>query len=58
MLVGSKRGGGRYQPHLRSELRYVATGLDRSDTFFTIAVEMYEFLNRPVAPVPAQYRLR
>ncbi|MFT4512097.1 MAG: hypothetical protein ACI89X_003837 [Planctomycetota bacterium] len=58
MLVGSKPGGGKYQPHIPSEHRYVVTGLDRSDTFFTIAVEMYEFLNRPVAPVPAQYRLR
>ena len=58
MLVGSKRGGGRYQPHIRSEMRYVVTGLDRSDTFFTIAVDLYEFLNRPVAPVPSQYRLR
>ncbi|MGK0153458.1 MAG: hypothetical protein ACI9SE_000402 [Neolewinella sp.] len=58
MLVGSTRGGGEYQSHIRSELRYVARGLDRSDTFFSIAVEMYEFLSRPVAPVPAQYRLR
>lgn len=58
MLVGSTRGGGKYQSHIRSELRYVATGLDRSDTFFSIAVEMYEFLSRPVAPVPAQYLLR
>ena len=58
MLVGSKRGGGEYQSHIRPEHRYVATGLDRSDTFFSIAVEMYEFLQRPVAPVPAQYLLK
>lgn len=58
MLVGSKLGGGKYQSRIRPELRYVATGLDRSDSFFDVAVEVYEFLGEPTAPVPLQYRLR
>lgn len=57
LLVGSKRGGGKYQSHIRPELLYVANGLDRSDTFFSIAVDLYEFLQAPVEPVPAEYRL-
>jgi hypothetical protein len=58
MLVGSSQGGGLYQPQIPPVQRYVATGLDRSDTFFTIAVSMFEFLGRPVSPVPAEYRIR
>ena len=58
MLVGSRQGGGLYQPQIPSVQRYVATGLDRSDTFFTIAVSMFEFLGRPVGPVPPEYRMR
>ncbi len=58
MLVGSSQGGGLYQPQIPPVQRYVATGLDRSDTFFTIAVSMFEFLGRPVGPVPAEYRIR
>lgn len=57
LLVGSKLGGGKYQSHIRPEHSYVATGLDRGDPFFTIAVELYEFLSQPVAPIPAEYRL-
>ncbi|MCB9878480.1 MAG: hypothetical protein H6835_12850 [Planctomycetes bacterium] len=58
LLSGSKWGGGRYQPHVRPEHRYFATGLDRSDEFFTIAVSLYEVLQTPVAPIPVEYRLR
>lgn len=58
MLVGSKPGGGKYRPQIKTHLRYFPTGLDRDDEFFAIAVELYEFLDRPVGPVPSEYRLR
>ncbi|MFN3240516.1 MAG: hypothetical protein ACE37K_03280 [Planctomycetota bacterium] len=58
MLVGSKPGGGKYRPQIKTHLRYFPTGLDRDDGFFEIAVELYEFLDRPVGPVPSEYRLR
>ena len=58
VLVGSNRGGGKYQPAIKSHERYFPTGLDRDDGFFRIAVELYEFLDRPVAPVPDEHRLR
>ena len=57
LLAGSKPGL-KYPSHLRPSQRYFATGLDKGDSFYTVAVELYEFLEQPVAPVPAEYRLK
>lgn len=58
LLSGSREGGGKFQPHVKSEHRYLPTGMDRGDPFFTTAVALYLFSMRPVAPIPAEYRLR
>jgi len=57
LLTGSEPGL-KYPSHLRNEQRYFATGLDKGDSFFDVAVALYEFLERPVTPVPPEYRLR
>jgi len=57
LLAGSKPGL-RYASLLRPSQRYFATGLDKSDSFYEVAVELYEFLAEPVLPIPAEYRLR
>jgi hypothetical protein len=55
LLVGSNPGN-KYQPGPQHQ-RYLPSGMDPGDGFFTIAVELYEFLQRPRAPVPAELRL-
>lgn len=56
LLVGS-RGGGRYQPEVVTHLRYSPTGLDRDDTFFDLAVGLFEFTGRRRDAMPDEYRL-
>lgn len=57
LLSGSNPGGGKYQAHVRPDLRYSPTGLDRRDGFFVVAVALYEFMIRPRAPLPREHRL-
>ena len=57
LLAGSSRGGSKYLPHIAPDQRYMPTGLDRNDEFFTIAVALFDFLMRPRLPIPAEHRL-
>lgn len=57
LLSGSNLGGGKFLPHIRPDLRYTPSGLDRKDGFFEVAVALYEFLSVPRAPIPAEHRL-
>lgn len=57
LLAGSAQGGGKYLPQVRADQRYVPGGLDRKDGFFNVAVQLYDFLAVPRAPVPAERRL-
>ena len=57
LLVGS-RTGGRYAPGVAPHLRYFPAGLDRDDTFFDVAVALYEFTGRRSGPIPVAHRLR
>jgi hypothetical protein len=58
LLVGSHPGGSKYVPHVRAEQRYRPTGMGPDDTFFDVAVALFDFLERPYGPMPAEYRLR
>jgi hypothetical protein len=55
--LGSAQGGGKYLPQVRADQRYVPGGLDRKDGFFGVAVQLYDFLGQPRAPIPAERRL-
>lgn len=57
LLAGSKAGL-EYPSHLRRSQRYFATGLDKGDPFYAVAVALFEFLARPVAPVPDEHQLK
>lgn len=57
LLAGSDPGGAKYQPGVPPNARYSPSGLDRDDEFFAIAVEAYEFLLTPRAPIPAEHKL-
>lgn len=57
LLAGSAQGGGKYLPQVRADQRYVPGGLDRKDGFFGVAVQLYDFLAVPRAPIPAERRL-
>lgn len=57
LLSGSAQGGGKYLPQVRADQRYVPGGLDRKDGFFGVAVQLYDFLAAPRAPIPAERRL-
>lgn len=57
LLTGSNWGGGKYQPRVRLDLRYLPTGLGRDDAFFEIAVALYDFLLVPRLPIPVEHRL-
>lgn len=57
LLSGSAQGGGKYLPQVRADQRYVPVGLDRKDGFFGVAVQLYDFLAVPRAPIPAERRL-
>ena len=56
LLTGSNTGG-KYQPHVRLDLRYLPSGWDRNDVFFPIACELFDFLMTPRGPVPSEHRL-
>lgn len=58
LLVGSKHGGGQYQPSLRPDERYFPTGLDRNDEAFRILVTLFDLLFEPRCPIPPELRLR
>lgn len=58
LLLAGSDPGLRYPSHLRPSQRYFATGLDKGDSFYTVAFELFEFLERPVTPVPFEYRLK
>lgn len=58
LLVGSKHGGGQYQPARRPDERYFPTGLDRNDETFRILVTLFDLLFEPRGPMPPEYRLR
>lgn len=57
LLVGS-RSGGKYAPGIAPHLRYFPAGLDRDDSFFDVAVALFEFVGASSGPVPAEHRLR
>jgi len=57
LLAGSNPGGHKYQPSVRPDQRYIPSGLDRDDGFFTVAVALFDFLQAPRAPMPAEHRL-
>lgn len=57
LLVGS-RSGGKYAPGIAPHLRYFPAGLDRDDSFFDVAVALFEFTGASSGPVPAEHRLR
>ena len=57
LLAGSKPGL-KYASHLRPTQRYFATGLDKSDSFYSVAVKLYEFLGEPIAPIPVECRIK
>lgn len=57
LLAGSNTGGAKYQPAVRPDLRYSPSGMDRNDSFFPVAVDLFDFLWRPRAPMPAEFRL-
>ena len=47
-----------YQVNVKAHFRYFPSGLDRNDHFFQVAVQLYEFLRHPRAPMPAELRLQ
>lgn len=57
LLVGS-RSGGKYAPGIAPHLRYFPAGLDRDDSFFDVAVALFEFTGASPGPVPSEHRLR
>lgn len=57
LLAGSNPGGHKYQPAVRPDQRYMPSGLDRDDRFFTVAVALFDFLLAPRAPLPPEHRL-
>lgn len=57
LLVGSNPGGAKYQTHIPLNVRYIPGGKDRNDSFFTVAVALFEFAWRPRAGLPAECRL-
>ncbi len=56
VLAGSQEGGGKYQPHVPTEQRYFAKGLDRDEPWYDVAVAFFEWSSRPRGPVPATAR--
>lgn len=58
LLIGSHPGGSKYMAHVQPEQRYRPTGLGPDDTFFMVAVTLFDFLERPRGPVPPEHRLR
>lgn len=57
LLLSGSNWGGKYQPHVRLDLRYLPTGLDRKDDFFPIACDLFDFLLTPRLPIPPEHRL-
>lgn len=57
LLAGSNSGGAKYQSAVRPDLRYSPSGMDRNDSFFPIAVKLFDFCWRPRAPLPPECRL-
>jgi hypothetical protein len=58
LLLAGSLPGNRYPVGLPDHLRYLPSGLGDENDFFVVAVELYEFLIRPVPPIPAECRLR
>lgn len=56
MITGSNRGG-QYQPGVPQFERYLPGGLGTEHVFFEVASELFDFLSRPVPPIPAECRL-
>jgi hypothetical protein len=57
LLLAGSNPGLRWHSHLRQDLRYSPTGMDRNDAFFAIAIAAFEFLARPRSPMPPEHRL-
>jgi len=58
LLVGSHPGGSKYVPHVVAEQRYRPTGIGPDDTFFRVAIAVFDFTTRPPGPLPPEYRIR
>lgn len=58
LLVGSNQGGSKYQPLLRPEQRYRPAGIGPDDSFFKIAVALFDVLARQRPSLPVEHRLR
>lgn len=54
LLAGSNPGGSKYQPAVRPEQRYSPRGIDRSHSFFSIAVELFDFVGQAGGAIPAE----
>lgn len=58
LLLGSRQAG-KFVPNARADQIYRAGGsIDKDHQLFDIAVPLWEFLNRPRPPLPAELRLR
>lgn len=58
LLVGSNPGGSKYVPAVRPEQRYRPAGIGPDDTFFDVAVALFDFLTRTNDTLPPEHRLR